>query len=72
MLMRWQAGPKVKKPQDLAGGMSYIYDPDTAAGLGAVQKNSNIPIHMVPPHVLMTTDNHYYAGPGEDLKKMPK
>ena len=47
------------------GGMSYIFDPQSAAGL---KPHSNIPINTVPPHVLMTTENYWLAGPGEQIK----
>jgi hypothetical protein len=44
------------------GGMSYIYDE-------ALKAEANIPIVVVPPHVLMTSENRYYAGPGEQIKE---
>ncbi|KAK4685061.1 hypothetical protein P7C73_g5092, partial [Tremellales sp. Uapishka_1] len=50
----------------LAGGMTYLFDPDGAGGL---TPNSNIPIVQGPAPVLMTSQNHYYAGPGAPVKK---
>ncbi|WRT68206.1 uncharacterized protein IL334_005181 [Kwoniella shivajii] len=54
------------KPRDMTGGMSYIYE-QQEQGQG-VKELANVPIEMVPPHVLMTTQNHYYAGPGNEMK----
>ncbi|EIW67428.1 hypothetical protein TREMEDRAFT_69847 [Tremella mesenterica DSM 1558] len=48
----------------MTGGMSYIYDPTDLSSSRRVAA----PIHAVPPHVLMTTENHFYAGPGETFK----
>lgn len=49
--------------------MSYIYDPTEA---GDVKVNSSVPIVTVPGPVLMTSKNHYYAGPGEQLRDPDK
>jgi hypothetical protein len=38
------------------GGMSYIYDQD-------LKNKANIPIVGVTPHVLMTSQSGWYAGP---------
>ncbi|KAK8854934.1 hypothetical protein IAR55_003673 [Kwoniella newhampshirensis] len=57
------------KPTQMTGGMSYIYEPDNGMGGAGVQHNSNIPIEVVPPPVLMTTTNHWYVGPGNELKR---
>lgn len=40
--------------------MSYIYDATSAT---TVAHNANIPIVGVPAPVLLTTENHWYAGP---------
>ncbi len=61
-----QSAPKAGKDQP-TGGMSYIYDPITATKLKA-DRNVAIPIQTVPPHVLMTSENKYLAGPGEQIK----
>ena len=68
LIMVWQTAPKPGKDL-LAGGMGYIYDPTEAGG---VNVNSNVPIVTVPPPVLMTTENHFYAGPGEQIKDPDK
>ncbi len=57
--------PKPDKYVPLAGGMGYIYDPTEAGGL---KVNGRAPIVTVPPPVLMTSENHFYAGPGEEMK----
>ncbi|ORX38685.1 hypothetical protein BD324DRAFT_621930 [Kockovaella imperatae] len=64
-----QGAPKPGKDQPV-GGMSYIYDPTEARGLKPT--NTAIPINVVPPHVLMTSENHFYAGPGEQIKDPKK
>lgn len=45
------------------GGMTYIYDSVSAAD-GIVKSNTNVPIVGQVAPVLMTTQNHWYAGPG--------
>ncbi|CAD6576139.1 MAG: 45 kDa subunit of RNA polymerase II [Tremellales sp. Tagirdzhanova-0007] len=65
---RNETAPKPGKDR-LAGGMGYIYDPTEAGGLNV---DSNVPIVTVPPPVLMTTENHHYAGPGEQIKDPDK
>ncbi|WWC63069.1 uncharacterized protein I303_105668 [Kwoniella dejecticola CBS 10117] len=52
------------KPTQMTGGMSYLYE----QGEGDVKELANVPTEMVPPHVLMTTQNHWYAGPGNEMK----
>ena len=47
--------------------MGYIYAPTEAKN---VKPNATIPIVTVPPHVLMTSENQYYAGPGEQIKDL--
>lgn len=48
--------------------MTYIYDPSTADKSG-LTPGAQIPIVQVPAHVLMTTENSWYAGPGDPVKK---
>jgi hypothetical protein len=45
--------------------MTYICDPVVGGG---VVPSANIPINNVPPHVLMTTEVSYYAGPGDKME----
>lgn len=47
-------------------GMGHIYSPDEVVIKGG-RGNAQIPIVAVPPPVLMTTDNGYYTGVGEEL-----
>lgn len=49
------------------GGMTYIYDPSTTDRSG-LEPSVKIPIVQVPSNVLMTTENPWYAGPGELIK----
>ena len=62
-ILRLQSAPKPRS--GLAGGMSYIYDPTDLSNA----RKANIPIHAVPPPVLLTTQNAFYAGPGEIFKE---
>ncbi|WVF72615.1 hypothetical protein IAT40_007433 [Kwoniella sp. CBS 6097] len=55
------------KPTQMAGGMSYLLEPTGSTG-DAVKELANVPIEMVPPHVLMTTQNHWFVGPGNEMK----
>lgn len=51
--------------------MTYIYDPSSATGgdkKAGLVANANIPIVQVPAHVLMTTENSWYAGPGDPVR----
>jgi hypothetical protein len=48
--------------------MTYIYDRSEADQSGLVP-GANIPVVHVPAHVLMTTENPWYAGPGDPVKK---
>ena len=41
--------------------MAYIYD-SVSASDGVVKSNAKVPIVGVPAPVLMTTQNHWYAG----------
>lgn len=71
--LTYQSAPKGsdkegKPPKPLAGGMTYIYDPSTADRSG-LEISANIPVVQVPAHVLMTTENPWYAGPGDPVKK---
>ncbi|WWC90896.1 uncharacterized protein L201_005833 [Kwoniella dendrophila CBS 6074] len=56
------------KPTQMTGGMSYIYEKNQGNVNETVNDLANIPVEMVPPHVLMTTQNHWYAGPGNEMK----
>ncbi|OCF75993.1 hypothetical protein I204_03290 [Kwoniella mangroviensis CBS 8886] len=55
------------KPTQMTGGMSYLYEKDNV-NASSVKELANVPIEMVPPHVLMTTQNHWFAGPGNEMK----
>ncbi|WWC71758.1 uncharacterized protein I206_105717 [Kwoniella pini CBS 10737] len=54
------------KPTQMTGGMSYLYEKGQTNQ--EVKELANVPIEMVPPHVLMTTQNHWYVGPGNEMK----
>ncbi|WVR07360.1 hypothetical protein IAU60_004401 [Kwoniella sp. DSM 27419] len=62
------------RPSQMTGGMSYIYEPGPtstsarSSSAGGVRDLANIPIEVVPPHVLMTSQNHWYVGPGNEMK----
>ncbi|OCF30657.1 hypothetical protein I316_07705 [Kwoniella heveanensis BCC8398] len=55
------------KPTQMTGGMSYLLEP-SGSKKDAVKELANVPIEMVPPHVLMTTQNHWFVGPGNEMK----
>nr|ODO02354.1 hypothetical protein L204_01087 [Cryptococcus depauperatus CBS 7855] len=55
---------KNPKPTQLTGGMTYVFEQDG----DWVKKLADVPIDVVAPPVLMTTTNHYYAGPGNEMK----
>ncbi|WVQ74738.1 hypothetical protein IAR50_004343 [Cryptococcus sp. DSM 104548] len=52
------------RPTQLTGGMTYLFEQDG----DWVKKLANVPVDTVPPPVLMTTTNHWYAGPGNEMK----
>ena len=58
-----QSAPKSDiKKRGPPGGMAYIYD-SVSAAQGVIKTDSNVPIVGGPAPVLMTTTNHWYAGP---------
>ncbi|ORY35362.1 hypothetical protein BCR39DRAFT_585005 [Naematelia encephala] len=62
-----QSGPRFRgRPGEVEGGMSYIFGPN---GEASVEHVADVPIAMVPPHVLMTTNDHLRAGPGAEMEK---
>jgi hypothetical protein len=61
-----QSAPKSDlKKREPNSGMTYIFDPTSA---GTLVKSADIPIVTVPAPVLMTSQNHWYAGAGEQIK----
>ena len=59
-----QSGPKSDIRKRIPpGGMTYIYDSVSAAD-GVIKSNTNVPIVGQVAPVLMTTQNHWCAGPG--------
>ncbi|RSH81382.1 hypothetical protein EHS25_006914 [Saitozyma podzolica] len=63
---RNESAPKSDlKKREPNSGMTYIFDPTSA---GTLIKSADIPIVTVPAPVLMTSQNHWYAGAGEQIK----
>ncbi|GFZ49327.1 hypothetical protein JCM24511_07447 [Saitozyma sp. JCM 24511] len=63
---RNESAPKSDiKKREPNSGMTYIFDPTSA---GTLVKSADIPIVTVPAPVLMTSQNHWYAGAGEQIK----
>ncbi|WVQ99830.1 hypothetical protein IAU59_006973 [Kwoniella sp. CBS 9459] len=58
------------RPTHMTGGMSYLLEPTGSNGdnTNTVKELANVPTEMVPPHVLMTTQNHWFVGPGNEMK----
>ncbi|KAL7423511.1 RNA polymerase II subunit 3 [Cryptotrichosporon argae] len=60
---RTMPGPGGERAGGLTMGMTYIHEP----GAHEPKPLAQVPIDIVPPPVLMTTQDQYYAGPGPEI-----